>query len=576
MKKTFFTLLASLLFGGIVMSATPTAYIAKAKTAPVIDGTIDDVWSDAGINIIETPYNGESPTLGDAGSTTWRALWDDNGIYILLEVNDDVFAPIYMGAGDEYRFDKVEIYFDVNAVLADGKGPGNTKGHYQVAPGFEEYFTTGEERDLGSGKKWATVVSDPTYVSEYFVPFSTLIDSKGAVVEKNTVMGFDVYVVDNDVLWEAPVRNRAVWSNVGTKNESYSNMDDCGTIQLIGATAGVKVASVTVEGNKTITEDNAQLQLTATVAPANATLKEVKWEVVNGTGKAIIDQNGLLTPRSNGTVTAKATAKDGSSKSGSLEITISGQVTQPGELSVLLDGTFEVDGAWGSGTTTGGTWGAGGSNATYEIVGGVAKAMIEPVANPWDCQIKNVDFVVANEKKYFLVFDAWADLPTTINYDFEDMSNNYNRYGASEDEDSNGRCEWNTAIGTTSETYVRSVTFDQVVESTSHSFVWQLGSTTSREIYLDNVFLYEEGDYTVSTPSISSKTKITVYPNPVVNCVNISTSLKDFKVAIYNNFGQKVAEGKANGNAASFDVSAFPKGIYFVKLEDGASMKFVK
>ena len=73
----------------------------------------------------------------------------------------------------------------------------------------------------------AFLVTDPTYVAEYFIPFTKLIDKDGIEVTKTTTIGFDVTLDDNDVV--DPVRNRAVWSNTGSINESWDNMDGCGT-----------------------------------------------------------------------------------------------------------------------------------------------------------------------------------------------------------------------------------------------------------------------------------------------------------------------------------------------------------
>ena len=96
-----------------------------------------------------------------------------------------------------------------------------------------------------------------------------------------------------------------------------------------GGVTTIPVASIAVTGPSgatTISEDNGSLQLTATVTPADATNKTVTWSVVNGTGQAMINSTGLLTAVANGTVTARATANDGSGIVGSLVITISGQV----------------------------------------------------------------------------------------------------------------------------------------------------------------------------------------------------------------------------------------------------------
>ena len=91
----------------------------------------------------------------------------------------------------------------------------------------------------------------------------------------------------------------------------------------------IPVTDITVTGaggSSVIGTDNGQLQLTATIAPSNATNQTVAWSIINGTGQATINSTGLVTAVSNGTVTARATANDGSGVVGSLIITISGQV----------------------------------------------------------------------------------------------------------------------------------------------------------------------------------------------------------------------------------------------------------
>jgi len=90
----------------------------------------------------------------------------------------------------------------------------------------------------------------------------------------------------------------------------------------------VLVASITVQGAggaSTITTQNGTLQMTRNVLPANATDNSVTWSIVNGTGSATINTNGLLTATGDGTVTATATANDGSAISGTTIITISNQ-----------------------------------------------------------------------------------------------------------------------------------------------------------------------------------------------------------------------------------------------------------
>lgn len=63
------------------------------------------------------------------------------------------------------------------------------------------------------------------------------------------------------------------------------------------------------------------LQMQAVISPENATDKDVEWSIESGDG-ATIDQTGLLTAIDAGTVTVRATAKDGYGAYGELEVNI--------------------------------------------------------------------------------------------------------------------------------------------------------------------------------------------------------------------------------------------------------------
>jgi len=92
----------------------------------------------------------------------------------------------------------------------------------------------------------------------------------------------------------------------------------------------VMVTSITTQGQggvSVITVDDGTLQIEATILPANATDNTYTWSVTNGTGSATIDANGLLTAITNGIVTVTATANDGTTQTGSTDITLSNQTT---------------------------------------------------------------------------------------------------------------------------------------------------------------------------------------------------------------------------------------------------------
>lgn len=86
----------------------------------------------------------------------------------------------------------------------------------------------------------------------------------------------------------------------------------------------VPVTAITLAGagNLTSLAKGETLQLTAAIAPSNATNTLLTWTIVNGTGSASVSNTGVVTGLTVGTVTAYATARDGSGKVGSLSLTI--------------------------------------------------------------------------------------------------------------------------------------------------------------------------------------------------------------------------------------------------------------
>ncbi len=107
----------------------------------------------------------------------------------------------------------------------------------------------------------------------------------------------------------------------------------------------VPVAGISVMGNNgaaTISANIGTLQLSAAVSPANASDKAVTWSLSNGTGQAAIDSTGLVTAVSNGTVTARATALDGSGVYNIFVITISNQVIPVSGITITVEGGSNI------------------------------------------------------------------------------------------------------------------------------------------------------------------------------------------------------------------------------------------
>lgn len=90
----------------------------------------------------------------------------------------------------------------------------------------------------------------------------------------------------------------------------------------------IEVEEIIVTGTNSIekiTSAGGSLQMTKKVYPSDATDQSVTWSVSNDTGEAYISTTGKLTAISDGFVTVKATAKDGSGVVGEIQIEITGQ-----------------------------------------------------------------------------------------------------------------------------------------------------------------------------------------------------------------------------------------------------------
>lgn len=105
------------------------------------------------------------------------------------------------------------------------------------------------------------------------------------------------------------------------------------------------VTSITItgqDGATLISTKGGTLQLSAAVLPQYANNKVVVWTLTNGTREATISSSGLVTAISDGTVTATATATDGSGIFGILVITIVGQVIPVTAIVVSAEGGVVV------------------------------------------------------------------------------------------------------------------------------------------------------------------------------------------------------------------------------------------
>ena len=69
--------------------------------------------------------------------------------------------------------------------------------------------------------------------------------------------------------------------------------------------------------------------------------------------------------------------------------------------------------------------------------------------------------------------------------------------------------------------------------------------------------------------------KISLYPNPTVGYIKLNGLTKESNISIYNLLGSKIIEKTIQLNE-EIDVQNLTKGIYFLKIENGSTLKFIK
>lgn len=87
-------------------------------------------------------------------------------------------------------------------------------------------------------------------------------------------------------------------------------------VKVTGLVAATADASIDLSEAESTT-------MTVTVSPTGASIPNVKWVAINGTGEVTVDANGVVRPVAVGTATVKAVALDGSGiESNTVEITV--------------------------------------------------------------------------------------------------------------------------------------------------------------------------------------------------------------------------------------------------------------
>ncbi|OKP92552.1 1,4-beta-xylanase [Paenibacillus sp. P3E] len=191
------------------------AYQSTANYAtPVVDGTVDAVWSNAAqmqVNRYQMAWQGASGVA--------RTLWDDQNLYVLIQVSD---AQLDKSSANVWEQDSVEMFLDEN----NGKTTFYQDDDGQFRVNFDNE-TTFNPASIAEGFQSATQVTGTNYTVEMKIPF------KKITAGNNKKLGFDIQINDAK---DGARQSVAAWND--TTGNGYQDTSVYGVLTLSGKPAG--------------------------------------------------------------------------------------------------------------------------------------------------------------------------------------------------------------------------------------------------------------------------------------------------------------------------------------------------
>lgn len=86
--------------------------------------------------------------------------------------------------------------------------------------------------------------------------------------------------------------------------------------------------------------------------------------------------------------------------------------------------------------------------------------------------------------------------------------------------------------------------------------------------YIDDVCVTTDSLYSQTWTGLRQieKDKISIYPNPAIDFINVSTPSGNFYFEIYNHLGRVIKSGFLNGNNSAICIQELEPGLYFLRL----------
>jgi len=197
----------------------------QTPTVPVIDGTVDAIWSTAYTTAITNVSAGSISGPSDC-SGTYQTLWDTNNLYVLVQVTDDI-AVHDTGVPLGYEDDAVELYVDANNTKTTNYLTNDFHYGFYIEGGSNIVVELAHNATTGVVSKYLTNSLNANYVVEVKIPWSTLGQSP---VAADARLGFDAQIDDNDVAGGHARSAELQWHDNG--DNDYHDPSHFGTARL--------------------------------------------------------------------------------------------------------------------------------------------------------------------------------------------------------------------------------------------------------------------------------------------------------------------------------------------------------
>jgi hypothetical protein len=161
---------------------------------PILDGVMDNVWLLSTEQVMAL-FTGEEPTSPEDCSGSWWALWDEEYLYVLVNVIDEALVQD-SDPTQGWLDDRVEIYVDGDN--AKGASTDNNDYQYNFRWNFGQVEVPVEwynsPRSL-QGVEYGVATTDSGYLVEARMPWSTMT---GEAPYEDQLIGINVMIDDDD------------------------------------------------------------------------------------------------------------------------------------------------------------------------------------------------------------------------------------------------------------------------------------------------------------------------------------------------------------------------------------------